>query len=321
MRLLDDFLYGVLQAVGRFRVYNVRLVVSEVLRFASIVACLLVLDYGLFAAVLIHTLVNLFNILWLVLAMRREIPFGLRLDAPLLWRQLEFGAKSWVQTLTAHMLLRVDVYMVAYLLTASDTAFYALALHFTEMVLEVPQAVGLVLYPRLASLPKAEVHRLTAQTCRRTLVLTGALALLATVFGPFVITLWYGPDYSPAGDPLPWVCIGAVAWSIYVIVTRDLTSHGRQAINIAAGLPALILNVIFNLLLIPRMGIVGAAIATAISYTIACIILLTFYTRWSGMSVRQILIPTVDDFRYFRGLASQFLARVPVIGRGSSADN
>lgn len=321
MRLLDDFLYGVLQAVGRFRIYNVRLVVSEVLRFGSIVVCLVVLDLSLFAAVLIHTLVNLFNIAWLVVATRREIPFGLRLDTPLLRRQLEFGAKSWVQTLTAHMLLRIDVYMVAYLLTASDTAFYALALHFTEMVLEVPQAVGLVLYPRLASLPKAEVHRLTAQTCRRTLVLTGAFALVAAAVGPYLITLWYGPDYSPAGDPLPWVCIGAVAWSIYVIVTRDLTSQGRQAINIAAGLPALVLNVILNLVLIPKMGIVGAAIATAISYTIACIILLAFYTRWSGTSLRQILIPTAEDFRYFWGLGRQFLARVPLIGRRSSTND
>ena len=49
-------------------------------------------------------------------------------------------------------------------------AFYALALHFTELVLEVPQAIGLVLYPKLAALPEEQMHRLTAQSCRRSAI-------------------------------------------------------------------------------------------------------------------------------------------------------
>lgn len=319
MRLLDDFLYGVLQAVGGFGIYNVRLIVSELLRFAAIAICLLALDLGLFAAVLIHTVINLVNILWLVVATRREIPFGFRLDRSLLRQQFDFGARSWIQTLTAHFLLRVDVYMVAYLLTAADTAFYALGLHFTEMVLEIPQAIGLVLYPRLASLPKHEVHRLTAQTCRRTLFITGALALVVAFAGPFVIQLWYGADYAPAGAPLPWLCIGAVGWSIYVILTRDFTSHGRQWVNIVSGVPALVLNVVLNFTFIPTMGIVGAALATAISYTVACCVLLAFYLPWSKIPLHEILIPKVDDARYFWTLGWQIIGRLPVIGRPPSA--
>lgn len=312
MRLLDDFLYGVLQAVGGFRIYNVRLVASEVLRFFSIVVCLVVFDLGLFAAVLIHTVVNLVNVAWLVVTTRRDIPFGLGVDGPLMRKQLEFGIRSWVQTLTAHMLLRADLYLIAYFLTPSDTAFYALASHFTEMVLEIPQAVGLVLYPRLASLSGAEVHRLTAQTCRRTLLLTFALAVAVVLFGPLVIVLWYGQEYAPAGNPLPLLCIGALAWSVYVIVTRDFTSHGRQAVNIAAGLPALALNVGLNLLLIPRLGIAGAALSTAISYSVACAILLSFYLPWSGTSLRALLLPDRDDLRYFRDLATRLARRLPL---------
>jgi hypothetical protein len=39
--------------------------------------------------------------------------------------------------------------MVQSMLGVVQTAYYSLALHFTETVLEVPQAIGLVLYPRL----------------------------------------------------------------------------------------------------------------------------------------------------------------------------
>jgi O-antigen/teichoic acid export membrane protein len=317
MRLLDDFLYGVLQAVGAFRIYNVRLLVSETLRFAAIAVCLVVLGQGLLAAVLIHTLINLFNIVWLVLTTRREVHFGFRLDRPLLVEQLEFGLKSWVQTLTAHGLLRADVYMVSYFLGPAPTAFYALALHFTELVLEIPQAIGLVLYPKLASLPKDEAHRLTAQTCRRTVLLTALCAVGITLFGPVIIRLWYGPDYAPAGDPLPWASIGAIGMTIYVILTRDFTSQGRQLVNITAGLPALVLNLTLNFYLIPTMGIIGAAISTAIAYIASCVILLIFYVPWAGVSLRDVLIPKSEDLRYFWDLTRHLLARLP-LGRAPS---
>lgn len=310
LMLLDDYLYGVLQATGQFRVYNTRLLVSESLRFVLVTVALLVLHMGLFAAVLIHTLTTAFNVTWLVVTTRRVIPFTLRVDRPLLRRQLTFGVQSYVQTLTSHMLLRADVYMVSYFLGPAETAFYSLALRFTELVLEIPQAVGVVLYPRLASLPEDQIHRLTAQACRRTLVLTGSFVIPLVLLGPSLIVLWYGEAYAPAGRPLLWAGIGALALSVFVILTRDFTSQNRQRVNIAAGVPALGLNLLLNIFLIPAFGIVGAAMATAISYSIACVVLLSFLVPRARLSLREILIADGDDLRFFAALARKALGRI-----------
>jgi len=307
--LLDDYLYGVLQAAGSFHIYNVRLVVSEVIRFVLIMLALVAFGMGLFAATLIYTLVTIGNVAWLVAATRRRIPFGLRVDGRLLRQQLAFGLKSYVQTLTSHALLRVDVYMVAALLGPAETAFYSLALRFTEMVLEIPQAVGLVLYPRLATLPPEEVHRLTAQACRRTLVLTGLGAVLCSLVGPYLITLWYGAAYTPAGAPLPWASVGVLSMSIFVILTRAFTSQNRQQVNIAAGVVALASNVGLNLYLIPTAGIVGAAMATAISYSSACLLLMIFYLLDSRLSLAEVLVLQRDDVRFFWGIIRQIAQR------------
>ena len=307
--LLDNYLYGILQATGKFGVYNVRLLLSEVLRLVLVTVSLVVFHWGLFAAVCIYTLVGAVNVTWLSVAIRRQIPFTLAVNRPLLLRQLSFGVKSYIQTVTSHLLLRVDVYLVSYFLTPSDTAFYALALHFTEMVLEFPQAVGLVLFPRLTSLPEEQVHRLTAQACRRTLLMTAPAALALAVLGPYVITLWYGEPYAPAGAPLPWAAVGVAAMSIFVIVTRDFTSRGNQRVNIIAGLFALVSNVALNFFLIPRFGIVGAAQATAISYSGACVVLLAFYVFASRISVVEVLVPKIDDLRYLWRTARQGFAR------------
>jgi O-antigen/teichoic acid export membrane protein len=318
--LLDNYLYGVMQATARFSLYNTRLVAGEALRLVLVVITVGILDGGLVAAVVLYTFVNTVVILSFLLAMRREIGFSFALDWSLLREQLAFGLKSWVQTIAAHLLLRIDLYMVSYFLGAAETAFYALALHLTEMVLEIPQAVGLVLFPRLASLPKNEVHLLTARTCRRMILVTVPCAFALALLGPYVITLWYGAPYAPAGAPLPWAAVGVVMMSLYVIVTRDFTSRNRQQVNITAGVLALAANVTLNLFWIPAYGIVGAAAATAVSYTGACLLLLIFYAIESRVSLVDVVIAQPEDLRYFRELAERAFVRARrLVTAGSAA--
>lgn len=308
--LLDNYLYSILQATGQFGVYNRRLLQSEALRLLLVVLLVVVFDLGLPAAVVIYTIIAAVNIAWLMLTMRRDIRFSLSLDLPLLRRMLSFGVRSYVQVVTAHLLLRIDVYMVQAFLGPAETAFYALALHFTELVLEVPQAIGLVLYPKLAALPEDEVHRLTAQTCRRTLMVTIPAALALAVLGPPVIALWYGEPFAPAGAPLPWAAVGVVMMSIFVIVTRNFTSRQKQRVNTVAGLLALVINVGLNFVLIPAYGIVGASLATAIAYTGACAILMAFFLRESGLPWTAVIVPAREDVAYFGAIAQRGLAKL-----------
>ncbi len=164
---------------------------------------------------------------------------------------------------------------------------------------------GTVLFPRLASFPKEQVHRLRAQTARRTLMLTIPASVALAFFGPWVIVAWYGKPYAPAGAPLAWAGVGVVMMSLYVILTRDLTSRGRQQINIFAGLLALVSNVVLNSHTIPTWGIVGTAVATAISYTAACLTLLIAYVVESRISPFDVLIPKGEDIRFFWNTAQR----------------
>jgi len=309
MLLLDNYLYSILQATGHFGIYNRRLLQSEALRLVLVVGAIMGLGLGLPAAVAIYTVIGALNVGWLLWSMRHTVRFSATPDLPLLRRMLSFGVRSYVQVVTAHLLLRIDVYMVQAFLGPAATAFYALALHFTELVLEVPQAIGLVLYPKLAALPEAEVHRLTAQTCRRTLMVTVPAAAALALLGPWVIRAWYGEPFAPAGAPLPWAAVGVAMMSIFVIITRNFTSRQKQRVNTAAGLLALVANVGLNLYLIPAYGIVGAAMATAIAYSGACVILVAAFQRESGLPLRSVIVPTREDLVYFADIAARGLAR------------
>jgi Na+-driven multidrug efflux pump len=47
------------------------------------------------------------------------------------------------------------------------------------------------------------------------------------------------------------------------------------------------------------MGIVGAALATAIAYSVACVILLIFYLPHAGVSLFDVLVAKRDDLQFF----------------------
>lgn len=305
--LLDNYLFSVLQATGQFGVYNTRLLISEAFRLVLVAIFVMGFNLGLPAAVVSYTLVSVVNMGWLMYSMSRTVNFHFYFDRTLLSNMLSFGVRSYVQVVTAHLLLRVDVYMVQMFLGPAQTAFYALALHFTELVLEVPQAIGLVLYPRLAALPEEEIHRLSAQTCRRTLMITAPAAFALAVLGPHIITLWYGHAYSAAGAPLPWAAVGVSMMAIFVIITRDFTARSKQRVNTVSGVLALITNIVLNIYMIPHYGIVGAAMATAISYTGACLILVYFFCAESRLPWTAVLVPTREDLRYFASIAQRGL--------------
>ncbi len=97
--------------------------------------------------------------------------------------------------------------------------------------------------------------------------------------------------------------------SIFTIITRDFTSRNNQIVNIRAGSVALATNVALNLWMIPAFGIVGAALATSISYSLAAILVLAPYRRESGLTLSQMVIPTSEDARFLYELGRDAAAR------------
>ncbi|GIW43746.1 MAG: polysaccharide biosynthesis protein [Candidatus Binatia bacterium] len=293
--LIDNYFWGVLQAMGRFSVYNRRTLAGAGGVLVGLVLLWAVGRLNLYGALLVYALATSFVVTSLLWTVHRLLPFGFHVDRSLLMRQLKFGSKSYAQILTMHLLFRSDVYLVAYFLDPARTAFYSLALHFTEMLLEIPQAVGWVIYPKLASLEKAEVHRTTALTCRRVLLVTTLAGGTLVMVGPWFIPLWYGKSFAPAAEPLPFAAVGALAMAVFTILSRDFTSRNRQLVNVFAGIVALGTNLGLNVVFIPKWGIVGAALATAVAYSLAAGLLLAFFRVESGIRLHEVLLPQRSD--------------------------
>jgi len=190
-------------------------------------------------------------------------------------------------------------------LGSAQVGLYAVATNLTNLLLKISDATGTVLYPRLAAAGERDAHAQTSAVCRHTLFMTVVVALGYELFGGVGIRLLFGERYAGAILPMRLMLPGIVMISLYMILTRNFTSRNRQEINIAAAATALGINVGLNWVLIPRWGISGAAISTAVSYSAAALILLVAFARESGCSVAETLLIGRADLDGYRQLAAR----------------
>jgi len=293
--LIESYFMAILQAVEAFRAYNLQSVIKAILSFVGIATALLLVHGKLWAALMSQVAVLTACNLWLLIQCYRVAPFGLRWNQEVGRGTLSFGAKSYVQTLAAHLHYRIDLYLIALLLTPEQVAFYSIAVNMTNPILQIPDAIGTVIFPKLAGSSDHAAHERTAVTCRHTLFATLVAAIVYAGVGSQLMVLFYGSRYAPAIPPMFMMLPGIIMISLYQILSRNFTSRNRQQVNIVAAGVALAVNATSNLILIPRFGIVGAALSTAVSYSLAAGILLTVFVRESGRRVRDTVLVGADD--------------------------
>jgi O-antigen/teichoic acid export membrane protein len=308
--LMESYLYGVLQATDRFRVYNTRLLGESVIALVLMAVVLVGLKLGLPGALGVSVALNVVMLGWVFWTIHKDTPLRFVFDRALFRRMFRYGMKSHLQIIASHFNFKAGVYLCSYYLSPSEVAFYAIGAKFAEQMMSLPQSLGLAMFPRLAGMTEDRVHAMTAAACRQTLVVTIACALGLTLAGRLAIVTLYGAAYEPAAVPLVWIAWGIVMMSMYVLLSRDFTARDRQVINVIAAYVALGGNIGLNVWLIPRYGIEGAAMGTSISYSVAAGLLYLFFLRESGLAWHAPLVPTSADLARWQGLGREALRRV-----------
>ena len=109
-------------------------------------------------------------------------------------------------------------------------------------------------------------------------------------------------EFANAVLPLQILLIGAVTMSGWRILAIDIYGRGRPELNIYVSSVCLFLNVMLNILLIPKYGIIGAAWATSCSYTLAFVLMMIIYHRLFGVDIRDMIIIKISDLKVYRNV-------------------
>jgi O-antigen/teichoic acid export membrane protein len=116
------------------------------------------------------------------------------------------------------------------------------------------------------------------------------------LFSEWIIAGLYGLKFKESTAVLNYLLPGVVILTIFKVMNNDLAGKGKPWISMKAMFPALIINIVINMILIPIYGAKGAAISSTISYGIAGILFLLFYSKAVGLPIGLILRYKRKDF-------------------------
>lgn len=212
-------------------------------------------------------------------------------------QMLALGLVYALALLIINLNYRIDVILLDNLSTAFETGIYSKGVSITEYLWQIPMLLSTVVFARSAVSKDDKGFSLkVAQLLRLSFLVIGIASLILFLLSEFIIVLMFGEAFINSVFVLNTLLPGVVLLTIFKVINMDLSGKGKPWVSLKAMVPALILNIILNVILIPSNGAVGAALASTISYSLAALLFIMFYSKETNIPIMTLIRYKRSDF-------------------------
>jgi O-antigen/teichoic acid export membrane protein len=188
-------------------------------------------------------------------------------DAPLMRHMLVAAVPFALLVGFSTLYNRLDVLLIGHLLGYEQTGLYTAAYKFFDLISFFPAVISHSLYPVFAALLSqgniGDARRLLERYVRLLIAVAIPLGVGGSILASSIIALLAGPQFAPAGPILAVLVWAPAILCVYVVVNTMVISQLTKRAMVITGINVLV-NVTGNILLLPRFGIVAAAIMTLV---------------------------------------------------------
>lgn len=188
-----------------------------------------------------------------------------------------------------------DSLMLGYFKTASDVGLYNATITIISLF-AVAQSLFVQLFIPLASKKLSQnklalIKQLTQQITKWIYLLNLPIFAMVFLFPGVVINFLFGSEFIIAQTSLRILALGGLFAGFLGILTGLITIKGDTKTILKDFIVFSIINILLNILLIPKYGINGAAIATTISWILfATILFAQVKTKLQFFALRKVII-------------------------------
>lgn len=238
-------------------------------------------------------LIDVFTVLFYSIGLK-IVPRFWNVDFAFLKQIIRFGIIPMLSTLLATVNYHIDIIFLKQIGLPEELSYYSLATNIISFVWMIPDAFKSVLYSKSGKKFDRDNILFSSQISSIFIL----LCLVGfTLLGRFLLGFVYGTEFVSSYGVTILLIIGAFSMSFYKITGVVLVSQGRRIAHFVSLAISAIVNVILNIILIPAMGMYGAAIASVFSYSICGLILLLYFCKLYNMNPIQFVIPSKGTIR------------------------
>jgi O-antigen/teichoic acid export membrane protein len=214
---------------------------------------------------------------------------------PLLGAMLRFSSQISLNNGIGLLNAQIDSLLVLFLLHTKNYGLYSVAVNGASVLWYTTGAIIIAITAHVGKAEREVAGRLTARAVRHTLLINIPLAIIMWS-AAWLIPLVYGVRFSASMVPFRIMLPGILAYSIAGIFNTYFTNQlGKPRIPLLISFISMMIDLVGSLLLIPRVGMLGGAIANTASYLISISVLIVIFCRTAKFSLKDIFIITKED--------------------------
>jgi O-antigen/teichoic acid export membrane protein len=212
----------------------------------------------------------------------------------------KFGFHTFLSNIFLTGVFRLDTFFLNKMVNFAEIGLYSVAVNVGELMLLIPSAIGVALFPHLLGISKEDQIN--------SMCLVGRISFLIGVFGVFILAIigypfihiFFGKNFLPAYPPFVILLPGLLAMTLNYAYSNYFHSIGKPLIGAFIFLVGLIVNILLNLWLIPIYGIFGAAISSSLAYFVITGGFIYKIKKINRLSLREFVFPKISDYAYIK---------------------
>jgi O-antigen/teichoic acid export membrane protein len=290
---------GIQTAHQRFGLINIFQGSVGVMQWLG-VALMVSMGEGFDAVIFLTVGVRVLTTIAAFLTLPRLVPglFGeVAWDRTVIRKLLGYGGWVTVSQLVGPLYLYLDRVFIGALLSLAAVTYYTVPQEAISRLLIVPISLTATLFPVMSGHSAVSgmsdiSNFLYARAVKYLLLVMLPLSLMLIAFAPWILAAWMGGEFAAHSTAVFQIIAGGILFNALAqIPATALQAYSRPDLAAKLHVVELPLMIGLNFLLLPWIGVVGAAIAWSVRVAVDAILLFVLARRSVGLSARSARAP------------------------------
>jgi len=289
--------YMVLMGEERILPYNIVSLLQVVILFVVLMFFLFGLKnrdvmayiYSLYISYLFAFLASL--LLILSSFRKKEIPGS----GKVLKELVHLGSVMQMGNILQFFNYRLSYYFIEFFLNRAAVGIYSVGVQLSESIWLIAKSIHLVQYTRISN-EKDEKYaaKLTLNLVKISFLLTFLSLIVVIVLLHVLFALIFRPAFSQVPAIMYSLAIGILTFSVSINLSPYFSGLGKPIHNTISAAIGLFFTVIFCIVLIPRLGLIGAGLAATLSYVAATLYQFIVFIRRTKLRPNDFILKKSD---------------------------
>ena len=264
----SEIYLGVFRAFERMKLVASLMILQRAIFFV-IGFLVLVLGYGIIEFSAVFLLASILNFLLARNFLKdQKGEFSEKIDWSLTKKIFNESKYLCLAILFVWLYFRIDSVLIFLFLGKEETGLYVAAFKLIESLALILASIRAALFPALSRAflenPK-ELHQIWERAVRFLFLISIPISVIAVTLAPQLVTILYGPDFKMSAPVLQILAVPFLFLVLNEFITYLLLAVNKTKSVIKIAIAGAIFSIIANILIIPRMGIMGAAMVAGLT--------------------------------------------------------